>query len=72
MSINIQPTTQYGKEQATRGDYVDAKVDAALAEISADLLLLDGTPTNAQLIQILRRAMVRQRQIIKYLAAQVT
>jgi hypothetical protein len=44
-----------------------AQIQAALDQIQSDLTLLAGAPTNAQVLQIIGRALQRQSRIIKAL-----
>lgn len=68
MAIQIQPTTKAGNEAAARAAFLQAKADAAIAQINADHAALDGTVSGTQQKQIVQRDLIRQRQIIKYLA----
>lgn len=54
-----------------RADLLPARTDqitSALTQIDTDLITLQGTPTNAQVIQILTRTLQRQRVIIRAIA----
>lgn len=53
--------------EASRDDVTGTSADNAIAQIDADIATLDGSPTNAQLIAILRRALQRDRKTILYL-----
>lgn len=53
--------------KASRDDVIGTQADNAIAQIDADIATLDGSPTNAQLIAMLRRALVRDRKTILYL-----
>lgn len=54
-------------EDAARVDWSDllAGAQAALAQIESDLTVLQGTPSNAQVVQGVIRLCQRQRSIIK-------
>lgn len=85
MAVTIAPTTDAGKERLSNAAWVQAKADAALAEIVTDLAQLDTDEAalpgadNAttklilgRLMEMVERDLKRQRQIIKYVAARVT
>lgn len=65
----IVANTKEGKKREVKAEFIAAKADAAITEINSDLALLGGSPTNAQVLQVLSRALQRQRKIIKYLAS---
>jgi hypothetical protein len=63
----IQATTDFGKRRDAFADITEAKAEAAIAVINADITTLEGSPTNAQVIAIIKRSLVRERQIIRAL-----
>lgn len=63
--ITLNTTT--GKRLQCRAEFVNSKALAAIDELNADIAIIDGTPTNQQMVQIMRRALVRQRKIINYI-----
>jgi hypothetical protein len=65
----ISPNTPAGKKLDAKSEFVDAKAESVITEINADIAILDGSPTNAQVIQVIRRCLIRQRKIIKYVAS---
>lgn len=65
MAVTIDSTTN---EAITSIDDIQNKADAAITQIDSDLATLDGTPSNAQLIAILRRTLVNQKKIIRVVA----
>lgn len=64
----ITANTPAGKKLEAKAEVVDAKAEAAITEINADIAILDGSPTNAQVIQVIRRCLLRQRKLIRYIA----
>lgn len=67
-------TTQQQRagDDAAKAEVDRTKVQAALDAIDAEIATIDGTPTNADLIAIIRAMDVRQRKIIKALAPLVS
>lgn len=66
----ITPTTKAFKKKITRAELIDTKAEAAIAQIDTDLETLNGSPTNADVIAILKRSLRRERKIINYLSNQ--
>jgi hypothetical protein len=60
-------TTAVGKRREAFADITEAKAEAAIAIINADIATLDGAPTNAQVIAIVKRSLQREKQIIRAL-----
>ncbi len=60
----IEATTESGQLQEALADWAEGKAAPLVTEINADLVTLDGSPTNAQVIAIVRRGLVRQRKVI--------
>ena len=67
----IIASTDAAKQQAAKNEFARTKADGALSTIDDDIALIDGGPTNAELQQILRRCLLRQRKIIQYLKAEL-
>jgi hypothetical protein len=65
--MKITMNSEHGKQLEAKAEFVEAKAEAAIAEIDADLTTLNNGPTNAQVIQILRRSLLRQKKIIRLL-----
>lgn len=59
--------TQAATITSDLSDVRAAQIQAALDQIQADLTLLAGAPTNAQVLQIIGRCLQRQSRIIKAL-----
>ena len=66
---SIVANSPQGKKIAAKSEFVVAKAEAAVTEINNDIVILDNAPTNAQVLQVLRRCLVRQRKIINYVAS---
>lgn len=60
-------TTQAGQRRTAYAEMAATKADQAQQTISADLEILNGTPTNAQVIAILKRSLVREQVEIRVL-----
>lgn len=57
-----------GYKTKSRNDLTNQKAEQAVQQINDDIATLDSTPTNAQVIAILRRTLVRQRKLINYVS----
>jgi hypothetical protein len=64
-SINFN--TPEGQKLEAKHEFAEAKANAAIAEIDADVTTLNNGPTNAQVIQIVKRSLLRQKKIIQLL-----
>lgn len=64
----ITATNPKFKKEKTRAEIVGEKATQAITQIDADIATLNGSPTNAELIAIVKRTLQRQRKIINYLA----
>lgn len=64
----INPTTPEGQKRIAKAEFVEEKALAAIAEIDADVTTLNGSPTNGQVVAILRRSLLRQKKMIRLLA----
>jgi hypothetical protein len=67
----ISPNSSEGQTKVAKAEFVEAKAEAAIAEIDADVTTLNGTPTNAQVLAILRRSLLRQKKMIRLLARMI-
>lgn len=63
----IVPNTKAGRKKEAAAEFLDAKAEAAIQSIDADLALLGSSPTNTQILQILGRVLNRQKKIIRFL-----
>lgn len=70
--VDIIATTVEGKRRETLAEWVEDKAAVLVDEINADLVALDDSPTNAEVVAVLRRTMVRQRKIINGVVRLVT
>lgn len=73
--LDAHDASQQTAEQTTRAqrvadfqELIGSRADAALTQITNDLTLLGGTPTNAQVIAVLTRCLHRDRAMIKAFA----
>lgn len=60
----IEPTTDAGLVAAALIEWAEDKAQVLIDEINADIAILDDSPTNAQVVAIVRNSAVRQRKII--------
>ena len=60
----IKPTTDAGLVAAVLVEWAEDKSQILIDEINADIAILDDSPTNAQVVAIVRNSAVRQRKII--------
>lgn len=63
IQFNKAPALQAQAEKDLRG-----KVIETVQQINTDIATLEGTPTNAQVVQILKRVLIVQRAMVKWLA----
>lgn len=67
MAIVNAATTQAGQKHDAYAAMAAVKAETALATIAADLATLNGTYTNADVVAILKRSLVREQVEIKAL-----
>ena len=68
MAIVISSTTN--KDLEAR-DELKSKVVSALESIDADIATLEGSPTNSQIVAIIKRCLQRQSKIIRVVAKEI-